>query len=103
MGDAGRLLQIRIDHGVVGTSVAVGSSVAVGICVAALIGSSVGVSEHEQGTGLPASVQVGITSKGTVCKGASGAQGGTWSICPVCRRVEVPMQLARWSSATVIP
>ena len=100
-GRAGRHLRTRVDHGETGVSV--GTSVALGISVAVLMEGSVGVADGRLGIRVFVCEAVGITTPGTVAEGMSEAPGGTRRFCPVCRTVELPRQLARWRSATVIP
>jgi hypothetical protein len=83
----------------IGGSVAVGAGGSVGI----LVISSVGVSLGGPISGVSVDAGVIVIAAGKVGEGVCGAQGGTIRFCPTCRNVEYPMQLACWSSVTLIP
>ena len=79
-------------HGATGNAVAVGASASVSVAA----GMRVSVGNLSGGL-------IGKYMNGAVGQAGCGSQGGTYNDCPVCRRVELPRQLARWRSATVIP
>ena len=82
----------------ISTHAATENAVAVGASAGVSVAAGMRVSVGKLVCGL-----IGKNMNGAVGQAGCGSYGGTYNNCTVCRRVELPRQLARWRSATVIP